>query len=220
MTDIGPSVIAYLIGRPRYGRFWKIISFDGSYDLSVSFKQNMMAPYGTPPPPFVMYPHGGVYVHPSVSPVTLQNNTYVKQRWKLEFISFLKLTASSVKLLFQAAHPFSPYAVPSPGGNPEGFVSFHYIFIFLILKRILINKRKLYFFSRMLHLKQRVGPLKVRREAIWSDQMGVLGIWIRQPGKMPERLESHPGHPPMGFFPKGHFEISVYITIFSIFRFC
>lgn len=28
----------------------------------------MMPPYGTPPPPYVMYPHGGLYAHPSLPP--------------------------------------------------------------------------------------------------------------------------------------------------------
>ena len=30
-----------------------------------------MPPYGTPPHPYVaMYPHGGLYAHPSMPPVT------------------------------------------------------------------------------------------------------------------------------------------------------
>ncbi|KMZ67355.1 G-box-binding factor [Zostera marina] len=33
--------------------------------------QHMMPPYGTPPPPYVMYPHGGLYAHhPSLPPGT------------------------------------------------------------------------------------------------------------------------------------------------------
>ncbi|MQL92548.1 hypothetical protein Taro_025183, partial [Colocasia esculenta] len=30
--------------------------------------QHLMSPYGTPPPPFIMYPHGGLYAHPSMPP--------------------------------------------------------------------------------------------------------------------------------------------------------
>ncbi|KAL8107658.1 bZIP transcription factor 16-like isoform X4 [Apium graveolens] len=30
--------------------------------------QHMMPPYGTPPHPYVMYPHGGIYAHPSMPP--------------------------------------------------------------------------------------------------------------------------------------------------------
>ncbi|KAJ0989914.1 hypothetical protein J5N97_008270 [Dioscorea zingiberensis] len=30
--------------------------------------QHLMAPYGTPPPPYVMYPPGGLYAHPSIPP--------------------------------------------------------------------------------------------------------------------------------------------------------
>lgn len=49
--------------------------------------QQFMPPYGAPPPPYVaMYPHGGLYPHPSMPP---------------------------------GSHPFSPYAMPSPNGNPE-----------------------------------------------------------------------------------------------------
>ncbi|KAK1262817.1 hypothetical protein QJS04_geneDACA008879 [Acorus gramineus] len=30
--------------------------------------QHLMPPYGTPPPPYVMYPHGGIYAHASMPP--------------------------------------------------------------------------------------------------------------------------------------------------------
>ncbi|XP_026664247.2 bZIP transcription factor 1-D-like isoform X1 [Phoenix dactylifera] len=30
--------------------------------------QHLMPPFGTPPPPYVMYPHGGLYAHPSIPP--------------------------------------------------------------------------------------------------------------------------------------------------------
>ncbi|XP_065021476.1 bZIP transcription factor 1-B-like isoform X7 [Musa acuminata AAA Group] len=30
--------------------------------------QHLMPPYGTPPPPYVMYPPGGLYSHPSIPP--------------------------------------------------------------------------------------------------------------------------------------------------------
>ncbi|XP_068658929.1 bZIP transcription factor 1-B-like [Aristolochia californica] len=53
--------------------------------------QHMMPPYGTPPPPYVtMYPHGGLYGHPSMAP---------------------------------GAHPYAPYAMPSPNGTGEAPVT-------------------------------------------------------------------------------------------------
>ncbi|CAA6667034.1 unnamed protein product [Spirodela intermedia] len=72
---------------PPHGFFPPVVSSPQTHPYMWG-TQNMMTPYGTPPPPFVMYPHAGVYVHPSVPP---------------------------------GAHPFNPYAVPSPGGNPEAF---------------------------------------------------------------------------------------------------
>eukprot|EP00262_Sarcandra_glabra_P007078 TRINITY_DN1964_c1_g1_i1.p1 TRINITY_DN1964_c1_g1~~TRINITY_DN1964_c1_g1_i1.p1 ORF type:complete len:410 (-),score=81.17 TRINITY_DN1964_c1_g1_i1:335-1564(-) len=52
--------------------------------------QHIMPPYGTPPPYYTMYPHGGLYAHPSVPP---------------------------------GAHPYSPYAMPSPNGTVEAPVA-------------------------------------------------------------------------------------------------
>lgn len=46
--------------------------------------QPMMPPYGTPP--YLIYPPGGIYAHPSMRP---------------------------------GAHPFAPYAMTSPNGNPD-----------------------------------------------------------------------------------------------------
>lgn len=40
--------------------------------LRFSFPQPIMPPYGTPPHPYVaMYPHGGIYAHPSIHPVLM-----------------------------------------------------------------------------------------------------------------------------------------------------
>lgn len=38
--------------------------------------QHLMPPYGTPPPPYVMYPHGGMYAHPSMPPGSLPFSPY------------------------------------------------------------------------------------------------------------------------------------------------
>jgi len=39
----------------------------------------MMPPYGTPPHPYVaMYPHGGIYAHPSMPPVIIVNYDFME----------------------------------------------------------------------------------------------------------------------------------------------
>ncbi|RRT51721.1 hypothetical protein B296_00050939 [Ensete ventricosum] len=38
--------------------------------------QHLMPPYGTPPPPYVMYPPGGLYSHPSIPPGAHPFNPY------------------------------------------------------------------------------------------------------------------------------------------------
>ncbi|MCL7024075.1 hypothetical protein MKW94_018683 [Papaver nudicaule] len=38
--------------------------------------QHLMPPYGTPPPPYVMYPHGGMYAHPSMPAGSLPFSPY------------------------------------------------------------------------------------------------------------------------------------------------
>ncbi|THU71723.1 hypothetical protein C4D60_Mb04t04490 [Musa balbisiana] len=38
--------------------------------------QHLMPPYGTPPPPYVMYPPGGIYSHPSIPPGAHPFNPY------------------------------------------------------------------------------------------------------------------------------------------------
>lgn len=53
-----------------YARYCVSASF---FNLGV-YMQHIMPPYGTTPHPYVaVYPHGGIYAHPSIPPVILGN---------------------------------------------------------------------------------------------------------------------------------------------------
>ncbi|MQM00252.1 hypothetical protein Taro_032984, partial [Colocasia esculenta] len=52
---------------PPHGFFPSVVSSPQTHPY-VWGAQNIVTPYGTPAAPFVMYPHGGMYVHPSIPP--------------------------------------------------------------------------------------------------------------------------------------------------------
>uniref|UniRef100_A0A1D1YAU4 Transcription factor HBP-1a n=1 Tax=Anthurium amnicola TaxID=1678845 RepID=A0A1D1YAU4_9ARAE len=61
---------------PPHGFFPSVVSGPQTHPYMWG-AQNIMTPYGTPPPPFVMYPHGGLYVHPSMPPGSHPFSPYV-----------------------------------------------------------------------------------------------------------------------------------------------
>lgn len=100
--------------------------YDSSFTdiLIFCMLQQFIPPYGTPPHSYVaMYPHGGIYAHPTMAPVTFLCFIFLNFNFMIfPFIILICFTFICHKF-YQAPYPFSPYAMPSPNGVAEASVS-------------------------------------------------------------------------------------------------
>lgn len=104
-----------------YFNFWFIFEFYYNFLFEL---QNRMPRNGIPPHRYIpMYPHGGIYIPPSIPPV--------KYSWY--FLSSTVIVPSYFDINSVVNHqvslPFSPFPMPSPSGVIEASVSlFKFVF--------------------------------------------------------------------------------------------